>query len=74
MSFDKLYLFDDDSDDDGSGSGSAGTCTFPFCSGKSVGRVRGVGSGVFVLTEIDSIGEVVLSAVFVPRGFDSKGG
>ena len=46
--FDELYVFDDESDDDGSGSGSPGTCTFPFFSGKSVGSVSGVGSGVFV--------------------------
>ena len=54
MSFDKLYSFDYESDDDGSISGSPGTCAFPFCYdesvgsvGESVGRVCGVGSGVF---------------------------
>ena len=74
-------MFDDDYDDDGSGSGSPGMCTFPFCSdksvgsvGKSVGRVRGVGSRDLVPTGIDSIGDVVTLVVFVPRGFESKGG
>ena len=50
--FDKLDYFDCESDDDGSGPGSPGTCAFPYCSGSSVCRVSGVGSGVFVLTEI----------------------
>ena len=74
MSLDKLDLFDDDSDDDGYVSGSPGTCSFPFYSdesvgsvGKSVGRVCGVGSVIFVLTGIDSIGDVVPLVVFVPK-------
>ena len=71
MSFDELYLFDDESDGDGSGSGSPGTRAFPFCSGKYVGSVSGVGSGDFVLTGIKSLGDVVM---FVPRGVNSKGG
>ena len=64
--------------------GPHGTCTSPFCSGKSVGSVNGVGSGDFVPTGIKSIGDVVLLVVFVPRGVplfvfvprgvDSKGG
>ena len=81
MSFDKLYLSDDESDNDGSGYGSPSTCAFPFCSGKfvgsvgeSIGRVRGVGSRVFVPTGIESIGDVVPLFVFVPIGVDSKGG
>ena len=81
LSFDKLDLFDDESDSDGSGSGSPGTCAFPFCSGKyvgsvgkSVGGVSGVGSGVFVPTGIESIDDVVMLVVFVPRGVESKGG
>ena len=81
LSFDELDLFDDESDNDGSGSGSPGTYAFPFCSGKSVvsvaksvGRVRGVGSSVFVPTGIESIGGVVLLVVFVPKGVNSKGG
>ena len=81
MSFEKLDFFDDESDNDGSGSGSPNTCTFPFCSGKSIGsvgksigRVSGVGSGLFVLTGIESIGDVFPLVVFVPRGVESKGG
>ena len=67
-------FFDDESDNDGSGSRSPGTCTFSFCSGKSVGRVSGLGSGVFVPTGIESIGDVVLLVLFVPRGVKSKSG
>ena len=74
LSFDKLYLFDDESDDNGSGTGSPDTCAFPFCSvksvgsvGESVGNICGVGSGVFVSTEIKSIGEVVKLVMFVPK-------
>ena len=52
LSFDGLYLFDDESDDDGSGSGSPGTCNFTFCSGNSVGSVSCVGSGVFFGLEL----------------------
>ena len=81
LAFKKLGLFNDESDDDGSGSGSPGTCTFPFCSGKSVGsvcefigRASGVGSGVFVATVIESIGDVVLLVIFAPKGFKSKDG
>ena len=43
---------DDESDDDGSGSVSPGMCDFPVCSVNSVGRVSGIGSGVFVMTGI----------------------
>ena len=32
LSFDELYIFDDESENDGSGSGSPCTCAFPFCS------------------------------------------
>ena len=74
MSFGELDLLDDESDDGGSGSGSTGTCAFPFCSGEYVGSVSGVGSGDFVPTGIESIGDVVPSFVFVPRGVESKGG
>ena len=66
LSFDKLDLFGDESDDDGPGFRSPVPCAFPFVSdesvgsvGESVGRVRGVGSGVFVLTGIKPIGDVV---------------
>ena len=65
-------MLDDESDDDGSTSRSAGTCTFPFCFEESVdhvddsvGCVRGVGSGIFSLTGIESIGEVFSLVVFV---------
>ena len=74
MSFDELYLFDDESDDDGSGSGSPGTCTFPFFSGNSVSCVSGVDSGIFVRTGIKSIDDVFLLDVFVPRGISFKCG
>ena len=50
LAFDELYFFDDESDNDWSGSGSPGMCDLPFCSGISVGRVNGVGSGIFVPT------------------------
>ena len=42
--------------------------------GKSVGCVCGVGSGVFVPTVIDLIGDVVLLVVLLPKGVESKGG
>ena len=42
--------------------------------GKSVGGVSGVGSCVFVLTGLKSVGDVVLFVMFVPRGVKSKGG
>ena len=40
--------------------------------GESGSRVSGVGSGVFVLTGIKSIIDVVPLVVFVPKGVDSK--
>ena len=74
-------MFNDESDNEGYGSGSPGKCAFPFCSGKSIGSVgkyvggvSGVGSGIFVLTGIDSIGDFVSLFVFVPSGVESKGG
>ena len=79
LSFDELDFFDDESDNDGSGSGSPGTCASLFCSGKSigsvgesVGRFCGVYSGVFVLTGIKSIRDIVLLVLFVPKGVDPK--
>ena len=81
VSFDELYFFGSESDNDGSGSGSPGTCAFPFCSekcfgsvGESVGSVSGVGSGDFVPTGIESLGDLVPLFVFLPRGVESKGG
>ena len=60
VSFEELDLFDDESEDDGYVSVSASTCNYPFCSNepvgsvvKPVGRVSGIGSGVFVLTGIE---------------------
>ena len=64
MSFDELYFFDE-SDNYGSGSRSPDN---------SVGSDRGVGSGVFVLTIIESIADIVASVVFVLRVVDSKVG
>ena len=73
VSLDKLDFLGGDSEKDGSGSGSPGTCAFPFYSGKSVGSVSGVGSGIFVPTGTESLGDVVTLVLFVPRGFESKG-
>ena len=87
LSYDKSGSLDEDSDNDGYDSRSAGTCAFPFCFAESVvcvgdyvgrvddsfGRVCGMGSGIFILTVIESIGEVVPLAVFVPKGVESKG-
>ena len=74
LSFDGLFLFGVESDDDGSGSGSPGICAFPFCSGKPVGSVSVVGSGHFVPTGIELIGDVVPLVVLIAKGVDSKGG
>ena len=78
---DKSDSVDDKSDDDGSGSGSAGTCTFPFHFDESVGRVgesvdrvSGVSLAFFFPKGIESIGDVFLLVVFVPKGFEFKGG
>ena len=46
-SSDKSYSLNDESNDNGSDSGSSGTCVFPFCFDKYVGRVSGLESGVF---------------------------
>ena len=54
-----FFLSDDESENVESGYGSSGTCPFPFSSGNYVGCVSGGGSGVFVLTEIESIGEMM---------------
>ena len=52
-----FFFFDDESENDGSRYGSSGTCAFPFFSGNSVDRFNGLGSGVFVLTGINSTGD-----------------
>ena len=69
-----FFFCDDESDNDRSGSGSPGTCNFLFCSHNYVVSVSGIGSGVFVPTGIESIGDVVPLVVFVPRGVVSKVG
>ena len=75
LSSNKSYLLDDEYDNDGYDSGSAGMRAFTFhfeesvgCVDDSVGHVRGVESGVFVPTGIESIGDVVPLVVFVPIG------
>ena len=80
VSFDKLYLFDDEFDNDGYVSGSPGTFAFPFSSnksvgsaGESVGNVSGIGFGDFFLTGIESLGDIFSLVIFVPRVVDSKG-
>ena len=54
-----IYLFGDEYNNYRSGSGSPGTCDFLFYPVNYVVRVSGVGSGIFVLTGIKSIGDVV---------------
>ena len=68
LSSDESYSINEESEDDGSDSGYVGTCPFPFRFGDSVGRVCGVGSGVFVPIGVKSNSEVVPFAVFVPIG------
>ena len=65
----------------GSDSGFAGTCAFTFFFDEYVGRVDkflgrvcGMGSGVFLMIGIESIGDVVPLLVFVPIGVESKWG
>ena len=86
LSCDESDSIDDESDEDGSYSGYTGTCAFSCCFeesaghvddtvgsvGDSVGRVRGVGYGVFVLVGIKSIGDVVPLVLFVPIAVESK--
>ena len=81
VSFKKSYSFNDESYDDESDSGSAGKCAFIFRFddsvghvGESVGRVSGVGSGFFVPTGIESIGDIVPLFVLLLKGVESKGG
>ena len=47
----KSYLLNDESDDDGSDSGSSGMCSFPLRFDDPVGRVSGLGYGVFYQQE-----------------------
>ena len=71
---DKSDSLDDESDDDGSDCGSSGTCAFPFPFDDSVGRVSGVGSGVFVPIVVEYKYDVVKFVVFIPTIVKSKSG
>ena len=66
LSSDESDSLDDESDDDGSESGSASMCTFHFFYEDSVGRVRGVGFGVF-FNRYKSNCDVIPLVVFIPR-------
>ena len=79
LSYNESDFLHDESDYDGSDSGSASMCDFTFRFdesadriGKSVGRARGVGSGVFVPIGIKSIGEVFPLVMFATKGVNSK--
>ena len=81
VTFNELYLFDDESDNDGSVSGSSGMCAFPFrfedsvgSVGKYVGRVSDVGSSIFFPTGIELIGDFVPLVMFLPKVVKSKSG
>ena len=73
LSSDESYLLDDESDDYVCDSGSAGMCALPFWFENYVGRVRDMVSGVFVTIGVESNYYVVLLAVFIPIGVESKG-
>ena len=73
-------MLDDESDNYGYDSGSACTYAFSFRFEEyvgyvddSVGRIHGMGSGVFVLTGIESNCGVVPLVVLVQIGVKSKG-
>ena len=55
----EFFFFKEKSDNNGSRSGSSVTCTFPLCYVNYVGRVSGGRSGVFDLTKIKSIDEMM---------------
>ena len=74
LSWDESNRLYDESEDDGSDSESAGMCDFSFHFNYSVGRVRGVDSGVFVPIGVNSNFDVVPLVVFVQIGVKSKGG
>ena len=72
LSANESDLLNDQSTEDVYDSGSAGTCAFPFRFDdsvghveKSIGRVPGVGSRIFVTIGIKSNGDVVLLVMFV---------
>ena len=54
LSSEKSYSPDDYSENDGSDSRSSGTCSFSLRFDYPVGRVSGLGSGVFVPTGVES--------------------
>ena len=47
LSSEESDYLNDESDDDGYDSGSSGTCDFTLSFDESIGRVSGLGSGVF---------------------------
>ena len=61
-------------ENNGSDSGFSGRCFFTFHFYDPVGRVSGLGSGVFVPTGLDSKYDVFTFFLFVSIVFDSKGG
>ena len=74
LSSDESYLLNDESDDDGSGSVSSGKYSFPFCFDGSVGRVRGLGYGVFLPTGVGSKCDVFVFVVLITIVVKYKGG
>ena len=71
MSFNQLDFFDE-SGYDWSGYGSPGKSI--DSAGGSIGSVSGKGFGDFVLTGIESLGDVFQLVMFMPKGVGSKGG
>ena len=70
-------MLNHESNGDGSDSGSSGTYYFTNFSlrfDNSVGRVNGLGSEIFVLTGVEPKCDIFAFFVFVPIGFESKGG
>ena len=63
-----------ESDNDGYVSWSSGTYTFSLRFGESVGRVSGLGSGIFFQIEVKSKYDVVPFVLFVPIRVESKVG
>ena len=81
VSLNESDSIDCESDYDGSDYRYAGTCALPIHFDESVGhvgdsfgRVSGMGYVVFVLTGIESIGDVVPLVMLVRKGVESKGG
>ena len=77
MSSYKSDSLNDESDNDGSDSRSSSTYSFPafsLCFYYSVIHVSGLGSGVFVPTEVESKFDIFAFVLFVPIGVESKSG